>query len=122
MAGRWPGSGLPACRPPLPLRAAAAGVSARLQQTRPGRGASADAAQPWRGLRPGWEGAGGARAPPPPLLPRLPEGRAGASAGPGVAEAGRGLEVSLLAWPRAHPRRGRPSCVTRPRLGFVKLP
>lgn len=107
--------------PSPPLRAAASRDSTRFGPTGSGRGASAVAAPPRPGLRAGREGARSAVAPPPPLLPRLPEGRAGAGAGRGVAEAGAGLEVSLLVWPRAQSRRGRPACVTLPRPGFVKL-
>lgn len=121
------GGGLARLQPPgppppsPPLRAAASRVSTRFGPTGSGRGASAVAAPPRPGLRAGREGAGSAVAPPPALLPRLPEGRAGAGAGRGVAEAGAGLEVSLLVWPRAQSRHGRPACVTRPRPGFVKL-
>lgn len=99
MAGRCPGSGLPArrrrCRHlsvPLPPGSQRGSDRPDLTQEPPGTPPSpgqdcrrSGRARARRGLR---SGAGSAVAPPPPLLPRLPEGWAGAGAGPRVAEAG----------------------------------
>lgn len=128
MADRCPGSGLPALRLHLsaPQRPGRQRGSGRLGQA---EGASADAAQPRPGLRAGGmgvsvragrglrDGAASSAAPPASL-------RAGQAPAPAGASLNRapGLEVSLLVWPRAQPRRGRRLCVTRPRPGFVKLP
>lgn len=124
MAGRCPGSGLPArrrrCRhlfAPLPPGSQRGSDRPNLAQEPPGtppspgqdcrRGGRARAR---RGLR---SGAGSAVAPPPPLLPRLPEGWAGAGAGPGVAEAGAraGGQRPRLA---AGPTLPRPPCLRHP--------
>ncbi|XP_073749707.1 uncharacterized protein [Callorhinus ursinus] len=102
MADRCPGSGLPARRLHLsaPQLPGCQRGSGRLGQA---EGASADTAQPWqtppspgrdcgRGVGAECERAGGARASRWHRLlrrsPRLPEGRAGAGAGRGVAERG----------------------------------
>lgn len=124
MSGRRPGSDPPARRrllsaPPLPASRPDSGQLGQAEET------PADTAQPGAGLRTGWRGygrgAGFAMAPPSLLFPRLPEG-AGQAPAPAGASLKRapGLEVGLVDWPRAQPRRAT-GPASAPSPGFCEV-